>query len=206
MINNMTQNPTIRVETEEKHFESVVTEVGYSWWGSNTPDSTVRIQKRVNLTKEFLDVKRGDKLLECGCGTGEFTSQLSEELDSQVIVYAMDLSRTLIQATSKRLQRPNVKFLVGNVAQTDFQDNCFDCVIGNGILHHLDLNSSINEFKRILKPSGKILFFEPNMANSQIWLQFHVKLFRKITRISPYEKTFLNEIAGSLLIYAENNK
>ncbi len=254
MISNMTQNPAIRVETEKKHFESVATEVGYSWWGSNTPASKVRIQRRVNLAKEFLDVKPGDKLFECGCGTGELTSHLSEELDSKVMIYAMDLSKTLIKTANSRLQKPNVKFVVGNVYQTNFADDSLDHIIGNGILHHLDLDSSINEFRRILKPGGKILFFEPNMANPQIWLQFHIKLFRKITRMSLYEKTFwrwelkkklllfnlnnikvqpfdfihplipsslletskkleaflektfLNEIAGSLLIYAENRK
>ena len=202
----MTQNPVIRAETEQKHFESVAKEVGYSWWGSNTPASKVRIQRRVNLAKEFLDIKPADKLLECGCGTGEFTLHLSENLNNKSMIYAMDLSKTLIKTAGSKLQKPNVEFIVGNSAQTDFPDNFFDHVIGNGVLHHLDLNSSINEFKRILKPGGKILFFEPNMANPQIWLQFHVKLFRKLTRMSPDEKTFWRwELKKQLLSYNLNN-
>ena len=46
-----------------------------------------------------------------------------------------------------------------------FDEGTFDLVIGNGILHHLDLDVSTNEILRVLKPNGRAVFLEPLSAN-----------------------------------------
>lgn len=43
----------------------------------------------------------------------------------------------------------------------EFPDNHFDIVFGNGILHHLEMEKALIEIKRVLKPTGKIVFAEP---------------------------------------------
>ncbi len=181
---------TTRTEIEKKHFEEVVSKLGYSWWGVRTPAAKQRIKRRVELIKKYLELAPGSKILECGCGTGELTLELSNNIGNDTVIYALDIVESLIQHASKNTQKKNVRFITGDIVRSGFCDNSFNYVIGNGILHHLDLEIAIKEFKRILKPGGGILFFEPNMANPQIWLQFNVPLFRKVTRMSPDEKTF----------------
>ena len=51
----------------------------------------------------------------------------------------------------------------------------FDIAYGSGILHHLNLNKSLSELKRILKKDGKIIFIEPMATNPVI------NLYRKFT-------------------------
>ena len=51
----------------------------------------------------------------------------------------------------------------------------FDIAYGSGILHHLNLNKSLNELKRILKKDGKIIFIEPMATNP------FINLYRKFT-------------------------
>ena len=69
----------------------------------------------------------------------------------------------------------NVEFLVDNCEKTKFEDNKFDLVYGQGILHHLEISSCIFEISRILKPGGKLLFIEPLGTNPLI------NLYRRLT-------------------------
>lgn len=42
-----------------------------------------------------------------------------------------------------------------------FDNGYFDVVFGGAILHHLDLPVALSEVRRVLKPDGKICFYEP---------------------------------------------
>ena len=53
--------------------------------------------------------------------------------------------------------------------------NSFDVVYGSGILHHLDLEKSLNELNRVLKKEGTIVFAEPLATNPLI------NIYRKLT-------------------------
>ena len=215
------------------------------------PAAKIRIERRVNVLKELLDLKSGNKILECGCGTGDFTTEIAKALNKEIKIYAVDLLKSQIEIAVKKNSNLNIQFLVGSITKLNFDDNYFDSVIGNAILHHLDINIALEEIKRILKPGGKLLFFEPNMLNPHIWLSLNIRLFRKLYQASPdetaffrwelekklksqgfknvtvkpfdfmypllpqnllelvkkveiiVEKTFLNEIAGSLITFAK---
>ena len=49
-----------------------------------------------------------------------------------------------------------------------FEADKFDLVIGEAILHHLDLETSYREIARVLKPDGRAIFMEPLGHNPAI--------------------------------------
>ena len=57
--------------------------------------------------------------------------------------------------------RNQPKFLLMDAQSLDFEDKRFDVVFGSAILHHIDLNQSLQEIRRVLKPGGVIYFAEP---------------------------------------------
>lgn len=61
-----------------------------------------------------------------------------------------------------------------------FEDKTFDIVFGGAILHHLDVEKTINHIYRVLKPDGKIVFLEPLNMNPLY------KIYRKL---NPQERT-----------------
>lgn len=61
-----------------------------------------------------------------------------------------------------------------------FEDESFDIVFGGAILHHLDIEKSIEHIHRVLKPGGKIVFLEPLNMNPLY------KIYRKF---NPHERT-----------------
>lgn len=61
-----------------------------------------------------------------------------------------------------------------------FEDESFDVVYGGAILHHLDIEKTMNHVYRVLKPGGFILFLEPMNMNPVY------KIYRKM---NPKERT-----------------
>jgi SAM-dependent methyltransferase len=68
------------------------------------------------------------------------------------------------------------KFFVMDAHQLQFPDGSFDFVVGNGIIHHLELPIALKEVDRVLRPGGKALFQEPLEQNPLL------KLYRWVAR------------------------
>ena len=102
-------------------------------------------------------------VLEVGCGRGDFALWL---LDQGAIVHGIDISRFNINRCEEKINARNLDphryaFTVMDCHKTSFPDKFFDRVVGNGILHHLDLPAALMEVDRILKPGAKAIFSEP---------------------------------------------
>lgn len=119
----------------------------------------------------------GQKVLDLGCGTGERSAQL---LKCGASVEGIDISPVYIEQAEELAAELGVPpsrycFQVMDAHRLQFDDNTFDLVIGEGILHHLDLFVSTDEIRRVLKPGGRALFLEPLAANPLL------KIFRLLT-------------------------
>ena len=57
------------------------------------------------------------------------------------------------------------EFHLMDANQLEFTDASFDVVYGGAILHHLDIEKSVSEIHRVLKPGGVIFFTEPLNMN-----------------------------------------
>lgn len=79
----------------------------------------------------------GKTVLDYGCGMGAETRSL---LAKGAIVHAIDVSPVLIASLKERVgDTPAFHSYVMNAEALEFADGMFDVVVGNGILHHLDL-------------------------------------------------------------------
>lgn len=73
-----------------------------------------------------------------------------------------------------------IDFHLMDANELTFEDESFDVVYGGAILHHLDIEKTMNHVYRVLKPGGFILFLEPLNMNPVY------KLYRKM---NPKERT-----------------
>jgi ubiquinone/menaquinone biosynthesis C-methylase UbiE len=103
---------------------------------------------------------------------------------------AIDISDILIIKAKERISSSNVNFVVGNAYETEFKTGSFDFIVGSSCLHHLDVNSALKEFTRLLKPGGGIMFTEPNMMNPQVALIKNVPFIKRRVGDSPDEIAF----------------
>jgi SAM-dependent methyltransferase len=117
----------------------------------------------------------GRRVLEYGCGTGSHSLELARR-GAEVV--GIDISPVGIEKATARAAEAgfaNAEYRVMDAEKMTFADREFDLVIGEGILHHLNLNRAFSEIARVLKHGGRAVFQEPLDHNPAI------ALFRRMT-------------------------
>lgn len=101
------------------------------------------------------------EVLEYGCSHGTSSIDLAR---SAKRVTGIDISDVAIRQAKEEAARrrvDNVAFQVDNAEDMKLPSASFDLVFGSGILHHLILDKALGEIRRVLRPGGKAIFFEP---------------------------------------------
>ena len=92
------------------------------------------------------------RLLEIGCGIGQFAERVQRELGADVC--AIDVSERMVELTRAR----GIAAEVADAQALRFDDAEFDCVAANWVLYHVpDIDKALAEAKRVLKPGGTIV-------------------------------------------------
>ncbi len=112
---------------------------------------------------KFSGMKRGDKVLDVCCGTGD---QVFYYGKGGIIATGVDLSPGMINAAEKRKEKScltNVFFRVANAEQLPFKDNSFDFASICLGLHEIkrdERDKIISEMKRVVKKEGFLIFID----------------------------------------------
>jgi SAM-dependent methyltransferase len=146
------------------HEDSHIDDALRSWWAAFPHVFSNPSAKSLSaFYRETLGSVEGRRILEYGCGQGDFGLWL---LDQGASVSGIDVSEFNIRqcqekASAKNLDPERYSFAVMDAHRLTFQDNSFELILGNGILHHLELSVAMSEIDRVLEPGGKALFQEP---------------------------------------------
>lgn len=172
---------------EIKHF----TKLDHVWWGLKTVAGQRRYDNKIKLFKKFCKNRKNIKILEVGCGNGEFTKRLVKILKPSSKLIAIDITPRLIQKGEETVKNQNLLFKLEDIESMTFTKESFDIVCGISILHHVDFKKAFREIYRVLKRDGEIFFTEPNMLNPNILLGLHLPFLREKMEFSPDETALI---------------
>ena len=103
---------------------------------------------------DFVDVRRGQRALDVGCGTGIVTSELVERVGAESVT-AIDPSAPFLAATRERF--PSVDVREGNAEKLPFDDDVFDVVVAQLVVHFMaDPVRGVREMARVARPGGLV--------------------------------------------------
>ena len=118
--------------------------------------------------KSLLNRALGDKLLDVldvGCGTGALSLILSEMGHN---VTGIDLSEGMLGKAKEKVKGQNFRaeFRLGDAENLSFENESFDAVINRNLFWMLlDPERAVFEWKRVLKPGGKVIIIDGNWGN-----------------------------------------
>lgn len=105
-------------------------------------------------------------LLDVGCGAGNYTLKLLEQLPN-LNVTLVDLSQPMLDRAVQRIQPKTtgaVKAIQSDIRQLDLGQNRFDIILAAAVLHHLrtddEWRAVFQKFHDALRPGGAIWIFD----------------------------------------------
>lgn len=168
-------------------------------WGWASTAGQGRVRARIEWFTKVCRLRAGVDVLECGCGTGIFTRELTK---TAATITAIDISEDLLAIARQRLVAPNVRFVKTNLEVPDAVPNqAFDTLLGVSVLHHLDMEKALPVLACKLRPGGRFAFSEPNLANpiNKYYLFVDDEEKRRRHRVSPTEQAFMRDELAEVL-------
>jgi len=146
------------------------------------------------ILKHLKKINKKGRILDVGCATGFLLDQAHKEGWE---VYGLEPSAWAVDYARNTLQLPNIT--QGSLKDANYPANFFDAVIFKDVIEHLtDPKESLEQIRRVLKPSGVICCNTPDVDSwaskvfaSKWWgiKQAHLYYFNKISLSALFEAT-----------------
>ena len=109
-----------------------------------------------------LEIKKGDKILDLGCGTGTLSKYVAPFLDHNQggEIVGVDASGKMIECADSKRIGDEAKFIVAAGEAMPFGNEYFDKATSLFFFHHVNLNlkrAAANELYRVLKPNAILI-------------------------------------------------
>jgi SAM-dependent methyltransferase len=150
---------------------------------------------------KWLDIKEGNHVLDVGCGIGLQAQSMGKLVGSGGKVVGTDLSKMMIEIARDRTASSNLplEFLIADAVAQPFPDQSFDGIRTERVLMYIrDIQMVLREFKRLLKPGGKVVIFDLDW-DATVIAHRDKTLTRKIVRYAA--DSFPNGRVGGELFF-----
>lgn len=137
-------------------------------------------------------LRRGQSLLDVGCGPGTVTVDLARRLAPGEVV-GLDNAAVVLEdarAAAAGAGLVNLRFLEGDAYQLPFEDDSFDVVHAHQVLQHLtDPVAALREMKRVARPGGIVAVRDADYA-AMTWyppsaaLDEWLALYHEVTQVN----------------------
>jgi len=128
------------------------------------------------------------RVLEVGCGPGELSARIQEELGCEVV--AVDVSPRMVVLARGR----GVEARAGDVQSLPFGDGSFDVAVAAWMLYHVpNLDLGVRELRRVIHPPGRLVAVTNGLD--------HMRELAELLDVSPMMRpaTFRCEDAPAVL-------
>lgn len=190
-------------EVEAALADTKLAQVLYHDWEAETYDDKWSIsydERCIDYARGRFDAVAADEplpygyALELGCGTGFFLLNLMQGgIATKGSV--TDLSPGMVKVALRNAANLGLD-VDGRVADAEtipYDDNTFDLVVGHAVLHHIpDVEKSLREVLRVLKPGGRFIFAgEPSTIGD-----FYARWLSRATWAATTRVTTLRPLQG----------
>ena len=132
----------------------------------------------------WMNPQLGNKIIDVASGTGDLAKIISKKNNNQNNIHCIEPNQGMFETGKKKLNYLlNIKWHMCSAEKLPFKDNTFDFyTISYGLRNVTDINQSLKEAFRILKPGGRFLCLEFSKVENEI-LNFFYQNYSKLIPI-----------------------
>lgn len=109
------------------------------------------------IAREMLGISTGDRVLDVGCGPGNFSRNFAREAGDGGLVVGVDASATMLAAAVKAGGAANLAYVRGDACALPFADAVFNAVCCFAALYLIEQPMiALDEIVRVLAPGGRV--------------------------------------------------
>lgn len=121
----------------------------------HTPIGRLVKQYEGDLIREMLQPRKGETILDAGCGTGVFTLDI---LDAGASVVGLELSLPMLRRAGDKARGRPFRMVRGDMRELPFADNTFDKVLSVTAIEFIEKAArAVRELFRISRPGGRVV-------------------------------------------------
>ena len=141
-----------------------------------------RIWKKSLIT--MMNPSPNQKLIDVGCGTGDIAKIFLNNVNKDAQITCVDPNIGMVNKGKEKLKKfKNIDWIIASAEKLPLTDNSYDFyTISFGLRNTANLNESLNEAYRVLKPGGRFLCLEfSKIQNSNLDY-----LYKNYSKIIPF--------------------
>ena len=135
-----------------------------------------------------LNPQKKTKLVDVASGTGDITQLYLDAISDDGQVYCVDSNKEMLNASQKKIKKNGkIKWICGNAEKLPLKNNLFDYyTIGFGIRNVSNIDRSLSEAYRVLKPGGRFLCLEFSKVKNDVLNKFYQFYSKSIPIIGAF--------------------
>ena len=119
----------------------------------------LNLRKRLAWIERFAAPLAKKRVLDCGCGAGEYVRAL---LALGADAWGVEFDERKLAAGAARDEELAARLSVGDLEALAFPDESFDAALLNEVLEHVpDDGAALAEVCRVLRPGGRLILLSP---------------------------------------------
>lgn len=135
-------------------------------------------------TRQCLQLRAGERVLDLAAGTGVSTAEL---MRSGADAVACDFSLGMLRAGAANRSRRRVRFVAGDGMHLPFADETFDAVtISFGLRNIANAPMALREMRRVVRPGGRLVVCE---FSRPVFGPFRLVYMNYLMRLLPWLAT-----------------
>jgi len=108
------------------------------------------------------NILSGDKILDMGCGNGNFLELFLKMTNKKSEIYAVDKSKDLILEASEKFKNENITFEVNDFDNVEIEDKKFDWIFFIYSIYYTENSDKlIKKIQSYLNKKGKLVIIGP---------------------------------------------
>ncbi len=137
---------------------------------------------------DWINPSKNTKIIDMSAGTGDVTKEFLKRVGYDTEIYCVDPNKKMIDEGRKRLKNfKEVKWICSHAENLPFQENLFDVyVVSFGLRNFNDIEKSLKEAYRVLKPGGRFVSLEFSKVQNELLNKIYQTYSKAIPFIGKY--------------------